>query len=86
MAVVETEEHGQVLIVRMNRPERLNALNAELRTALAETWTQFRHATTVRGRDLHRLRARLLRRRGHEGKFCSAAPPAAPARRSRTRS
>ena len=42
MAVVETEEHGQTLIVRMNRPERLNALNAELRTALAETWTQFR--------------------------------------------
>ena len=42
MAVVETEEHGQVLIVRMNRPERLNALNAELRNALAETWTQFR--------------------------------------------
>ena len=43
MAVVETEQHGQILIVRMNRPERLNALNAELRTALAETWTQFRH-------------------------------------------
>src|SRR3954462_13183816 len=43
MAVVETEEHGQILIVRMNRPERLNALNAELRTALAETWTRFRH-------------------------------------------
>jgi enoyl-CoA hydratase/carnithine racemase len=42
MAVVETEEHGQILIVRMNRPERLNALNAELRTALAETWTHFR--------------------------------------------
>ena len=42
MAVVETEEHGQVLVVRMNRPERLNALNTELRTALAETWTQFR--------------------------------------------
>ena len=29
MAVVETEEHGQILIVRMNRPERLNALNAD---------------------------------------------------------
>lgn len=43
MAVVETEEHGQILIVRMNRPERLNALNAELRGALAETWTGFRH-------------------------------------------
>jgi len=26
MAVVETERHGQILVVRMNRPERLNAL------------------------------------------------------------
>jgi enoyl-CoA hydratase/carnithine racemase len=43
MSVVETERHGQILIVRMNRPERLNALNHEMRTALAETWTAFRH-------------------------------------------
>jgi len=43
MPVVETERHGQVLIVRMNRPERLNALNHEMRSRLAETWTQFRH-------------------------------------------
>src|SRR5579884_3999640 len=43
MAVVQTEEHGQVLVVRMNRPERLNALSHELRTRLAETWTEFRH-------------------------------------------
>jgi enoyl-CoA hydratase/carnithine racemase len=43
MAVVETEEHGQVLIIRMNRPERLNALSQEMRTLLAEAWTQFRH-------------------------------------------
>ncbi len=42
MAVVETERHGQILIVRMNRPERLNALNTEMRLALAETWTSFR--------------------------------------------
>src|SRR5947209_14545529 len=42
MAVVETEEHGQVLVVRMNRPERLNALNQEMRTSLAETWAEFR--------------------------------------------
>ena len=42
MAVVETERQGQVLVVRMNRPERLNALNQELRIALAETWIDFR--------------------------------------------
>ncbi len=44
MAVVETEEHGQILVVRMNRPERLNALNQEMRTRLAETWTEFRRS------------------------------------------
>jgi enoyl-CoA hydratase/carnithine racemase len=43
MAVVETERHGQILVVRMNRPERLNALNHEMRTQLAETWNAFRH-------------------------------------------
>ena len=42
MAVVETERRGQVLVVRMNRPERLNALNHEMRSRLAETWTEFR--------------------------------------------
>jgi len=44
MAVVETERHGQVLVVRMNRPERLNALNTEMRTELARAWTEFRHS------------------------------------------
>ena len=44
MDVVETEEHGQILVVRMNRPERLNALNHEMRTRLAETWTEFRRS------------------------------------------
>src|SRR6201997_646291 len=43
MSVVETERHGQILVVRMNRPERLNALNHEMRTQLAATWTAFRH-------------------------------------------
>ena len=44
MPVVETERHGQILVVRMNRPERLNALNHEMRSLLAETWTEFRHS------------------------------------------
>ncbi len=44
MAVVETEHHGEILVVRMNRPERLNALSQEMRTRLAETWTEFRRS------------------------------------------
>ena len=36
MAVVETETHGQILIVRMNRPERLNAMGAEMVQMMAE--------------------------------------------------
>jgi len=44
MAVVETDRIGQVFIVRMNRPERLNALNTEMRQMLAEAWTEFRHS------------------------------------------
>jgi enoyl-CoA hydratase/carnithine racemase len=43
MAVVETERHGQIFVVRMNRPERLNALSGEMRQLLAEAWTKFRH-------------------------------------------
>ena len=44
MAVVETERHGQVLVVRMNRPERLNALSHEMRTELSKAWNDFRHS------------------------------------------
>lgn len=47
MSVIETERHGQVLVVRMNRPERLNALNHELRSELARTWTEFRHSNDL---------------------------------------
>jgi enoyl-CoA hydratase/carnithine racemase len=42
MAIVETERHGQVMVIRMNRPERLNALGQELRHNLAEAWCEFR--------------------------------------------
>ncbi|MDB5372372.1 MAG: hypothetical protein JWP04_1014 [Belnapia sp.] len=42
MGVVETERHGQILVVRINRPDRLGALNHELRCALAEIWSDFR--------------------------------------------
>ena len=47
MAVVETERHGQILVVRMNRPERLNALSQEMRTRLAEAWTEFHRSNEL---------------------------------------
>jgi enoyl-CoA hydratase/carnithine racemase len=42
MAMVETEHRGQVMLIRMNRPERLNALGQELRHGLAQAWCEFR--------------------------------------------
>lgn len=42
MSVVETERRGGIFVVRMNRPDRLNALGAELRAALTEVWCEFR--------------------------------------------
>lgn len=47
MAVVETETHGQILVVRMNRPNSLNALNHELRTELSEVWNDFRESNEL---------------------------------------
>src|SRR5579864_1243964 len=47
MPVVETERHGQIFVVRMNRPDRLNALSHEMRTLLAEAWTEFRHSNEL---------------------------------------
>ena len=36
MAVVEVERSNGIMVVRMNRPERMNALNQEVREAMAE--------------------------------------------------
>ena len=41
MAIVETEAQGAVFTIRMNRPERLNALGNELRAALSDAWNEF---------------------------------------------
>ena len=41
MAVVETERENGVMIIRMNRPERLNALGTELRAGLAAAFSEF---------------------------------------------
>ena len=42
MSVVETERRDGIFVIRMNRPERLNALGSELRAALTEAWCEFR--------------------------------------------
>lgn len=42
MSLVEFERHGGVAVIRMNRPESLNALNTELRTELGAAWCDFR--------------------------------------------
>src|SRR5688572_4278880 len=42
MAIVETERGDGVMLIRMNRPERLNALGAELRAATAQAFRDFR--------------------------------------------
>jgi enoyl-CoA hydratase/carnithine racemase len=42
MAFVETERQGQIFIVRLNRPDRMNAMGHEMRTLMAEAWTEFR--------------------------------------------
>jgi enoyl-CoA hydratase/carnithine racemase len=45
MPLVETENKDGVMLIRMNRPERLNALNAEMREELAQAWTEFHTRT-----------------------------------------
>lgn len=42
MTYVETEAHGQIMVVRMNRPERLNALGRDVRAGLAGAFQEFR--------------------------------------------
>ena len=44
MSVVETEKSDGVMVIRMNRPERMNALGTELRQALADAWCEFASA------------------------------------------
>jgi enoyl-CoA hydratase/carnithine racemase len=42
MAFVETEIHDQIMVIRLNRPDRLNALSTVVREGMAEAFTEFR--------------------------------------------
>lgn len=45
--VIQIEKRGRVAHVRLNRPEALNASNAELHTALAELWAPLSEDTSL---------------------------------------
>ena len=47
MAIVETERGDGIMLIRMNRPERLNALGTDLRNALADAFCEFRDTDDV---------------------------------------
>jgi len=42
MSVLEIERRDGVMVLRINRPDRMGALNTELRFALADAWCEFR--------------------------------------------
>jgi enoyl-CoA hydratase/carnithine racemase len=42
MSFVEVERNDGVMVVRLNRPERMNALGTEMRNLLADAWMEFR--------------------------------------------
>ena len=42
MSFVEIERNDGVMVVRLNRPERMNSLGTEMRNFLADAWCEFR--------------------------------------------
>ena len=77
MSVVETETHGQILVVRMNRPKSLNALNHELRTELSEAWNDFQDSKELEV-AIYGGGTRLLRRRRYERIAAGRSPRRPP--------
>src|SRR5258705_12521508 len=47
MSILEIERQDAVMVIRMNRPERMNALGTELRAALADAWCELRDSSTL---------------------------------------
>ena len=47
MSFVETETNGHIFTIRLNRPERLNALSTVIREGMAEAFTKFHNDNKV---------------------------------------
>ena len=42
MAMVDISQKGQIMLIQLNRPERMNALGVQLRTEMASAFTEFK--------------------------------------------
>jgi enoyl-CoA hydratase/carnithine racemase len=47
MSILEIERQDGVMVIRLNRPERMNALGQELRAAMADAWCEFRDSNAL---------------------------------------
>lgn len=47
MSFIEIEREAGVMTIRMNRPERMNALGTDMRNGLADAWTEFRDSADL---------------------------------------
>jgi enoyl-CoA hydratase/carnithine racemase len=47
MSVVEIERDGGVMVIRLNRPDRMNALGMEMRSLMADAWCEFRDSDSL---------------------------------------
>lgn len=44
MSFVEVERNDGIMVIRLNRPERMNSLGTEMRNLLADAWCEFRES------------------------------------------
>src|SRR5436853_6376607 len=47
MNLLEIERQDGVMVLSINRPDRLNALNIDLRSALADAWCELRDSSAL---------------------------------------
>jgi enoyl-CoA hydratase/carnithine racemase len=47
VSILEIERQDAVMVIRINRPERMNALGTDLRAALADAWCEFRDSKAL---------------------------------------
>jgi enoyl-CoA hydratase/carnithine racemase len=47
MSILEIERQDAVMVIRINRPDRLGALSSDLRSAMADAWCEFRDSSTL---------------------------------------